>query len=413
MLSPYRVLDLTTERGLLCGQLLGDMGADVIKIESPGGASARRLGPFYQDRPAPDSSLYWWAYNRNKRSVTLDITQAEGQALFHRLAARADFLIESENPGVLAQYGLGYDDLAILNPALVYVSITPFGQTGPKATYADSDLIILAASGPLMLTGDNDRPPLRVSVPQAYLHASAEAAVAVLVAHHERARSGRGQQVDISAQQAAMQATQSFCLVSALNESEIERMSGGAKVGDFVVQLVWPAQDGYVAILYLFGPAIGPFTQRLMEWIFAEGFCDAATRDKDWIGLLTKLFTGEESMAEYERLKQLVGEFTRTRTKATLIREALARGLLIAPITTIAEVVDSDQLADRDFWQDLEHPEWGRTFRYPGPFAAFSETPITYRHRPPTVGEHNEAIYQKELGLSPNELAGLQERGVI
>src|SRR5713226_5854351 len=244
MLSPYRVLDLTTERGMFCSQLLGDLGADVITIEPPGGSPARRLGPFYRDMPHPDRSLFWWAYNRNKRSITLDITSSDGQAILRRLVARAHFLIESDTPGTLAAYGLGYDDLATLNPALVYVSITPFGQDGPKAHYVDSDLIILAASGPLVLTGDDDRPPVRVSVPQAYLHASAEAAVAALIAHHERQYSGCGQHVDVSAQQAVAQATQSGILATPLNADGFQRLSSGVRAGELRIRLVWPAQDG-------------------------------------------------------------------------------------------------------------------------------------------------------------------------
>ena len=186
MLTPYRVLDLTTERGLLCGQMLGDMGADVVKIEPPGGSAARAIGPFYNDAPHPDRSLYWWAYNRNKRAITLDIERDAGRELLLRLVERADFFIESDNPGQMARHHLGFDDLAKINPALIYVSITPFGQDGPKASYADSDLIIMAAGGPLILAGDADRPPVRLGVPQAYLHASADAAVAALAAHHER-----------------------------------------------------------------------------------------------------------------------------------------------------------------------------------------------------------------------------------
>jgi crotonobetainyl-CoA:carnitine CoA-transferase CaiB-like acyl-CoA transferase len=290
MLSPYRVLDLTTERGMFCGQLLGDLGADIIMIEPPGGSLARRLGPFYRDVPHPDRSLFWWALNRNKRSITLDITSRDGQGILRRLIGSAHFLIESDTPGTLAAYGLGYDDLVALNPALVYVSITPFGQDGPKAHYADSDLIILAAGGPLILTGDDDRPPVRVSVPQAYLHASAEAAVAALIAHHERQHSGRGQHVDVSAQQAVAQATQSGILATPLNADEFQRLSAGVRAGELRIRLVWPAQDGYVGILYFFGAAIGPFTHRLMRWICKEGFCDEATRDKDWLayGVLSK-----------------------------------------------------------------------------------------------------------------------------
>src|SRR5216684_2195321 len=224
MLSPYRVLDLTTERGLLCGQMLADMGADVIKIEPPGGSSGRQIGPFYKDQPHPNRSLYWWAYNRNKRSITLDIERDEGRDLFRRLVERADFLIESHSPGYLSERDLGFADLARLNPSLIYVSITPFGQDGPKATYADSDLIIMAAGGPLILAGDADRPPVRLCVPQAYLHASADAAVAALAAHHERMRSGLGQYVDVAAVQSVAMATQSNILAAALGSVEPRRM---------------------------------------------------------------------------------------------------------------------------------------------------------------------------------------------
>ena len=413
MLSPYRVLDLTTERGMFCGQLLGDLGADVITIEPPGGAPARHLGPFYRDVPHPERSLFWWALNRNKRSITLDITHSDGQAILRRLVASAHFLIESHTPGALAAYGLGYDNLAALNPALVYVSITPFGQDGPKAHYADSDLIILAAGGPLILTGDDDRPPVRVSVPQAYLHASAEAAVAALIAHHERQRSGLGQHVDISAQQAVAQATQSGILAAPLHATEFQRLSGGVRVGELRIRLVWPAQDGYVGILYLFGAALGPFTRRLMEWIYEEGFCDEATRDKNWHAYIELLLTGQEPLAEYERLKLVVEAFTTTKTKLALFRAACERGLLIAPVTTMAEVVESPQLAARDYWQRLEHPELGQAVRYPGAFAQFSATPITYRRRPPTIGEHNHEVYMDELGFTARQLAELQQRGIV
>src|ERR1700675_2350144 len=216
MLSPYRVLDLTTERGLLCGQMLADMGADVIKVEPVGGSPARSIGPFYQDAPHPDRSLYWWAYNRNKRAITLDLERDAGRDLLRSLVERVDFLIESHNPGYLHQYNLGFAGLAKINPALIYVSITPFGQDGPKASYADSDLIIMAAGGPLILAGDSDRPPVRLSIPQAYLHACADAAVASLAAHHERTTSGLGQHVDVAAEQSVGMATQSHILAAPL-----------------------------------------------------------------------------------------------------------------------------------------------------------------------------------------------------
>jgi crotonobetainyl-CoA:carnitine CoA-transferase CaiB-like acyl-CoA transferase len=413
VLSPYRVLDLTTERGLLCGQMIADMGADVIKVEPVGGSPARGVGPFYQDAPHPDRSLYWWAYNRNKRAITLDIERDSGRELLRRLVERADFLIESHNPGYLAERNLGFADLAKINPALIYVSITPFGQDGPKAGYADSDLIIMAAGGPLILAGDEDRPPVRLCIPQAYLHASADAAVAALAAHHERTRSGLGQHVDVAALQSVAMATQSYILAAPLGSPEARRMSGGVKFGPFDFPLVWPASDGFIAMTFLFGSALGVFTARLMHFVCEQGFCDQATRDKDWIAYGELLVSGAEPISEFERVKEIVRNFTRSRTKNELLQLAVERGFLITPVTTIEEVVESPQFASRDYFQNVAHPELGESFRYPGPFAKFSATPIEYRRRPPTVGEHNSEIYRGELGLSERDLAELARAGII
>lgn len=413
MLSPYRVLDLTRTRGHLCGQILADLGADVVQVEPPGGAETRRRGPFVDDVPHPDRSLAWWAENRNKRGITLDLDEPRGRDLLLRLAAKADFLIESEAPGVQAARGLDYDALAAVNPRLVYVSITPFGQTGPKARWADSDLVLLAAGGPLRLNGDEDRAPLRVGVPQAYAHAAAEAAGAALVALHERARSGRGQHVDVSAQQAVTIATQSAILSAKVGFPDARRISGGVGIGPLSVRFVYPAADGHVSITFLFGSSVGPFTRRLVHWIAEEGGCDAATRDKDWIRFFDQMFTGEESFAELFRVQEIVAAFTRTKTKAELLRAALERDLLIAPVATTREVVASEQLAARGYWQDVAHPELGRVVRYPGPFARPSATPLRFRRRPPTVGEHNREILGGELGVDDGALATLAAGGVI
>jgi len=138
MLSPYRVIDLSDERGILCGQILADLGADVIQVEPPGGSSARRCGPFYKGEPGLERSLFWWSYARNKRSLVLDLDSDEGAKSLRELVAGADFLIESGPPGDMEARGLGYRDLSALNPSLVYVSISAFGQTGPKAGWLAS-----------------------------------------------------------------------------------------------------------------------------------------------------------------------------------------------------------------------------------------------------------------------------------
>jgi len=413
MLSPYRVLDLTTERGLFCGQILGDLGADIIKIEPVGGSPARRLAPFFEDRPDPNRSIYWWAYNRNKRSITVNLETDEGRELFYRLAERAHFLIESDNPGYLAERQLDYENLAVRNRALIYVSITPFGQYGPKASYADSDLVILAAGGALLLYGDEDRPPVRVSVPQAYLHACGDAAAGALVANHERQRSGVGQHVDVSAQQSVTLATQANNLAYRLGSDEARRMSGGVKLGSLRVPLVWRAKDGYVTLGFLFGRQLGVFSKRLISYLHEIGLCDAATRDKDWIGYGGLLASGKEPMEEYERVVRLIADFAANRTKAELFKIALERGILIAPIATVSEVLESSQLESRHYWRTLRHPELERAFPYPGPFVSFSETSIAYRRRPPLVGEHNREIFINDLGLSEDKVKDLARRGII
>jgi crotonobetainyl-CoA:carnitine CoA-transferase CaiB-like acyl-CoA transferase len=252
-----------------------------------------------------------------------------------------------------------------------------------------------------------------MSVPQAYAHASVEAAGAALVANHERHRSGRGQHVDVSAQQSIALATQSYLLSSAVGFPDAHRISGGVRLGPLSVRFVFPARDGHVSITFLFGPSVGPFTRRLMHYVHEEGGCDLATRDKDWVRFFDLMMTGDESFTELERVKEVVADFTRTKTKAELLAAALARDLLIAPVATTREVVESAQLAARDYWREVAHPELGRTVRYPGPFARLSATPIEYRRRPPTVGEHNHEIYVGELGLDGHDLVRLGAAGVI
>ena len=206
MLSPYRVLDLTDARGLLCGKILADLGADVIQVEPPGGNSARGIGPFYHDEVHPERSLFWWAYTENKRSITLNLTSRDGQALLKRLVKTADFVVESGAPGELAAAGLGYDTLAALNPALIMVSITAFGQDGPYAHYKAPDLVGMGLAGFMYVTGDPDRPPVRVGFPHFYLHGAAAGATGAMLAHAQRTLTGQGQHVDVSCQEAVARA---------------------------------------------------------------------------------------------------------------------------------------------------------------------------------------------------------------
>lgn len=346
-LAPYRVLDLSDERGMLCGQLLADLGADVVAIEPPEGNRARRIGPFAGDVPDLERSLMWWAWARNKRSMALDLHAEAERRRFLTLVQAADFLIESFDPGYLDALGLGWTALAAVNPRLVMVSISAFGQTGPKAHWAATDLTALAGSHTLLLTGDADRPPVRVAVPQAFLHAGAEGLVGALVAHLARDRDGFGQHVDVSAQSAATMATMASILSHGWRDADVVRVGGGVKLGELRLRFVFPCKDGYVNVSLLYGSVFGMFTRRLMEWVFEDGFIDAATRDKDWWGYTGLLVSGAEPASEQERVTESVEAFTRSHTKAELYAGAMARGVLIVPISSTADVVHSEQLAAR------------------------------------------------------------------
>ena len=387
MLSPYRVLDLTNERGQLAGAVLAMLGAEVIAVEPPGGSSSRALGPFAGGLEEPNASLHHWAYNRGKRSVVLDLAgSAADRKAFLDLVRGADVLVESAVPGEWAALGLGYDDLKQVNPALVYASLSAFGQDGPKATWAATDLTVWAAAGPMAITGDNDRAPVRVPSNPAWAQGATELAGAIVAALYERAGSGLGQHLDVSAQVSAMQSSQSNVLAVPNNADQHTRGAGGAQAGPFFIRMFWPCADGFVSVLFLFGSAIGPATRRLMEWVHEEGFCDEAMLNKDWIAYTEMLFGGVEPPEEYERVKDAVGAFCMSKTKQELLDGAMARRCLIAPVKTMAEVYEIDQLSYRGYWQEVNG------IRYPGAWAHMSESPLRNLGPAPLLGADTAAV---------------------
>ncbi len=392
MLSDYRILDLTDDRGLIGGMILADLGADVIAIEPPDGNPARRRGPFADgsNDGEIEDSLVWQSYARGKRSVVLDLESDEGKAQFIELARSADALIESADVGAMDALGLGYDALSAVSPGLVHVAITPFGSSGPKAGWAATDITVAAAAGPMIQSGDKDRPPLRVGLPQTALHAGAEAALGVLMGLHERKRSGLGQYVDVSAQAAYAQATQSGILAAANNSGQFLRSAVGAALGPLEIRLFWPCKDGHVAITYLFGAAIGPFTDRLMQYALEEGYCDQATRDKDWLNYTNLILTGQEPITEYLRCCDVVGALCADKTKAELFQVAQERRLLIVPVSTMDDLDENEHLAARSYWREVE--SGGQAVKFPGPFARLSETPIEYGRPAPMLGEHTDEV---------------------
>ncbi len=388
MFGGLRVLDLAGERGVLCGRIFAELGADVIAVEPPSGSPVRRLAPFYKDEPGLESSLWWWAYARGKRSIALDVERAPDRLELLALVEGTDVWIESDAPGRLAALGLGYDALAARNPALVAVSITPFGQDGPKAGWADCELSAWASAGVHWLSGDPDRAPLRISAPQAYLHAGAEAAVAALVALHERRRSGRGQHVDVSVQQAVTMCTLGAILQPALRAQPFSRSAGEAKLGDAVVRSMLRTRDGFALHLAGILPSVSSFMRRMVDWLIEEGRLEPRYAEEDWASFGMRLLFGQLHQADWEPVQRALELHFATRTKRELLDAAVERKLLIAPLLDVRELVESPQLAARAWLSDVSHPEHEASIRYPGPFAHFSRTPLVLGGRAPRLDEH-------------------------
>ncbi|MBI4202773.1 MAG: CoA transferase [Chloroflexi bacterium] len=222
-----RLLELTGLMGQQCGKLFADMGAGVVKLEPPGGAPSRRVGPFLDDVPHPERSLSFWHYNTNKRGVTLDITKPQGQELFLRLARQADVIVEDTAPGTLDSLELGYPQLAAFNASLVMVSITPFGQTGPWKDRKTSDLVNLALGGPLWSCGYDDHsiPPMRPYPDASYHLASHYAFIGAMAALVQRQSTGRGQHVDVSCHEACHDSTEGAMPIYYFNNMRVRRQT--------------------------------------------------------------------------------------------------------------------------------------------------------------------------------------------
>lgn len=412
MLSPYRVVDLSDERGVLAGQMLADLGADVIQVEPLGGSSGRGVAPFFADRP--DQSIYWAAYTRGKRGITCDIESPHGRDLLLRLLDRADFLIESSDVGRMARLGLDHETVREHHPQLIYISISAFGQSGPKAHYVGSDLAIWAAGTPLLMTGDDDRAPLRVSQPQAWGHAAGDAAGGAMLALHARHQSGRGQHVDVSAQVSAAQATLGQILAFSVGAVEPERFGGGIKLRGVGIRGTADVLDGHVVVTLAPGPAIGHFANHAARWLVEIGAADRSLLDEDFVTYADRAATGRADPELFPRLQQLMRDEVAKRTKQEMLEVSIEYDLLLVPVLDVVDVAESRQLEARSFWREIEHSD-GRRVTYPGPplQILLDNQPIVDQHRqPPTLGQHNAEIYG-ELGVKADDLMRLRSEGVI
>ena len=401
LLPPYRILDLAGPEAVFCGKLLADYGADVLRVEPPGGSPSRQRGPFVGDAPHPERSLYDQFYNTNKRSVTLDLQQEPGRALFRRLAARADAVIESFPVGHLASLGLGYDDLRQLNPGLVLASVTPFGQTGPWRDYRAADLTALAASGFMQITGEPDGPPMRQGNDQSHFPGAQFAAAALLGALYYRDfNGGEGQHIDVSLQEALITYYSDAhpALAWRLLGENVTRVGANSTL---VIPLgAYPSADGWISA--------GIITPR--EWDTLAQWIYEVTGHEE---VLNPAYQGgnQDRAPHNEIITALVIDFTTRFSSEYLFHEGQRRNLVFIPVNSVADLLADPQLAASHFWFGLDHPETGPMQHPLGVFDSAEVSPRT--HPAPGLGQHNAAIYAGELGLTPAELEALRADGVI
>ena len=411
-LKPYRVLDLTEGGCLIGARTLGDLGADVIKIEKPGG-SPSRISPYYKDIPDPEKSLFWFAYCANKRGITLDIEKAQGQEIFKKLAMTADIIIESFKPGYMDSLGLGYSSLCSVKPDIILTSITWFGQSGPKSRFKGCELAAWASGAYLYISGDTDRPPVWISFPQACLNGGVEAASGSLAALHYRGLTGEGQHVDVSIQECVLSFNLNNTPMWDVNKYEVRRVGAGIIIPTGVrFSLAVHCKDGY-ATLYIMGGGSQPLVNsmnNLVRWMDEEGMAPDWLRKMDWRNDYDALKITQELI---NKVESTIEQFTSTKTKAEFYEEVVKREVVGAPMATTKDIWENPQLRARDFWVEVQHPELGEKLTYCGPSVKLSETPLKHYCRAPLIGEHNQEIYEQELGISKENLAMLHRLNII
>ncbi len=394
-LDGLRVLDLTNERGVYCTKLLADLGADVVRIEAPSGGGIRDFAPFYHGQRDANKSLYFWHYNTNKRSVTLDLGDALGREAFLRLAASADVLVESFEPGHMASLGFGYRELSLANPGLIYASITPFGQDGPLAMQPANDIVLCALGGMMNVNGDPDMAPLAAFGEQSYHVAAGYGAATIMAANQYRRRSGKGQRIDVSTE---------ACIAGFIEHvgyfyfyNDMVAMRQGSLHWSLAFAVV-RCKDGYSMV------SIAHNWEDHLAWMLSDGFGEELAGQPARPGQMGDYAARK---ANAQRRTQVVEAWASTKSVDDFAREGQERRLPFGKVLNVDEVFVNPQLRERGFFVPVPHPELGETVTYPGAPFVMHGSPWAIRRRPPLLGEHNDEVLRGELGLSEAQVTRL------
>ena len=403
-LDGLRVLEIASPLTAYCGKMFADLGADVVLIEPPGGCRLRRERPFLDDHPGPEMSLAFAYHNTSKRGITLNLAAEEGCALFRKLAGAADLILEAEKPGVMAQRGLDYATLARANPRLVMASISAFGQTGPYSQFEAEDLVGVAMGGLLYLGGYPDAAPIRAYGGQALLGASMYGAVGAMLALTEAELTGEGQQVDVSMQECMVMAMENAVQFFDLEGTVRKRYAG---IQRFAGTGVFECRDGYI---YMMAGGIGAnkFWSFSLQWLLDEKVPGAERLTAERWNDIDYLLTDEAKRI----FSEVFAPWARTRTKAELYHEGQRRHIPLAPINTPADIMGSEQLAHREYFVRVPHPQRGEPLLMPGAPYKLTGTPWRITRPAPRLGEHNAEVFGA-AGVASRELEQLAGAGVV
>jgi crotonobetainyl-CoA:carnitine CoA-transferase CaiB-like acyl-CoA transferase len=396
LLAKIRVLDLADEKASFCSKVLADLGAQVTKVEKPGGDSSRKLGPFRNNSGHPKESLSFSYNNTNKLGITLDLENSIGRDLLARLVRNTDVLVESFPPGYMDELGMSFGFLSEVNPRIIVVSVTGFGQSGPRRDYKSCDLVASALGGQMYVSGSPSLPPIKTHGQQSYLTASLYAALGVLLALRKRAKTGKGDHIDISLQD-AVASTLEHVMIRYYHDQVVATRSGSRHWNNFFCIL--PCKDGFIHLT--------PF----VEWETLLGLLESKGKAED---LKDEKWKDEAYRTEhFDHLIEVLGQWT----KGYKVDELFHLGQLMrfpwAPIQRPNEILRCPQLKARDFFVDLEQSETGSVLKYPGVPYRFSSKHSMPRKRAPRVGEDNLQVYQGQLGLHKEELETLSRRRII
>jgi crotonobetainyl-CoA:carnitine CoA-transferase CaiB-like acyl-CoA transferase len=380
-LTGYRVLDLADSRGAYCTKLLGDLGADVIKVERPEGDPGRSIPPFAGDTPNIEKSLYFLFRNTNKRGITLDLsTQVDRDAL-KKLVETADMLVENSDPGYMASLGLDYPKLKEINPGLVMASITEFGQSGPYRDYKGSNLVDFALSGAMISSGFPDKAPCMMPGTPAYDAASLVGAISMLTAIYYRATSGRGQYIDVSVYEASRTGLYPWAITNYSYATTPENQSPftDIRLGPAAYP-IYTCKDGFIRVAVL--------TPRQWDALVRLLGSPEVLLMPDWRELLYRIGNAED-------LYTIMSEFTKKYNKLDIFDEGHREGAPIGPVLNIDEFVNDPQTKARKFFVEVAHPIVGKSL-YPKPPYTWSLTPTAILRPAPLLGEHNDEVLRQK-----------------